>query len=67
MSKILIENKSVFLPWLSTFAAERRRLQLKAPSAPAAIDRYLLPIDRAAANTPAAVAAADRWTDRRTD
>jgi len=42
------------------------RLQHGARSAPAAIDRYLLPAGRSAANPPAAVSAVDRW-DRRTD
>ena len=35
-------------------------------AASAAIDRYLLPTGRSAANPPAAVAAIDRW-NRRTD
>jgi len=35
-------------------------------TAPAAIDQYLLPTGRSAANPPVAVAAVDRW-DRRTD
>jgi len=45
---------------LSAFAAERRRLQHGARSAPADIDRYLLSTGRLAANLPAAVAAVDR-------
>ena len=39
-------------------------------TAPAAVDRYILPTGRSAANPPAAVAAVDRWdrqTDERTD
>ena len=51
---------------LPAFAAERRRLLHGACSAPAAIDRYLLPAGRSAANSPAAMVAVDRW-DRRTD
>ena len=51
---------------LPAFAAERRRLHYCARSAPTAVDRYLLPAGRSAANPPAAVAAVDRW-DRRTD
>jgi len=41
-------------------------LLLSARSAPAAIDRYLLPAERSAANPPAAVAVVDRW-DRQTE
>ena len=55
---------------LSAFAAERRRLQHGARSAPAAIDLYLLLAGRSAANPPAAFATVDQWvrrTDRRTD
>jgi len=52
---------------LPAFGAERRRLLHGACCrAPAAIDRYLLPDWRSAANPSAAVAAADRC-DRRTD
>ena len=52
---------------LPAFAAERRRLQHGARSAPAAIDWYLLPARGSAANpASAAVAAVGRW-DRRTD
>ena len=47
---------------LPAFAAERQRA---CSTAPAAIDRYLLTAERAAANPPAAVADDDRW-DRRT-
>jgi len=55
---------------LSEFAAERRRLQHGPRSAPAAVDRYLLPARHAAGNSSAAVAAVsqrDIQTDRRTD
>jgi len=55
---------------LPAFAAERRRLRHGALSAPAAIDRYLLPAGRSAANPPPAAAAAerrDRQADGRTD
>jgi len=59
---------------IPSFAAERRRLQQGARSATAAIDRYLLPVGRSAANPLAATAALDRWdkrtggrTDGRTD
>ena len=53
---------------LPAFAAERRRPQLGARSAPAAaaIDRYILLTWRSAASPPAAVAAVNRW-DRHTD
>jgi len=51
---------------LPAFAAERWPLQHGARSASAAIDRYLLPARRSAANPPAAVAAVDRW-DRERD
>ena len=50
---------------LPAFAAERRRLLQGARSAPAAIDRYLLPARRSAANLLHAAAAVDRW-DRQT-
>jgi len=57
---------------LPAFAAERRAaasLLLSAPAAgtPIAVDRYLLPAGRSAANAPAAAAAVDRWTDGQTD
>jgi len=46
---------------LPAFAAERRLLQRGARStAPAALDRHLLPTGRSVANPPAAVAAVDR-------
>jgi len=49
---------------LPPFAAERRA----ACSAIAAVDRYLLPATRSAANLPHAAAAVDRYeTDRRPD
>jgi len=48
------------------FAAERRRLQHGVRSAPAAIDRYLLPAGCSTANPPTAVAAVD-GTERQTD
>jgi len=51
---------------LPAFAAERRRLPYGARSASAAVDRYLLPAGRSAANQPAATVAIDRW-DRQTD
>jgi len=53
---------------LAAFAAKRRRLLhgASASSAPASIDRYLLPAGRSEENPPAAVAAVDRW-DRQTD
>jgi len=60
---------------LSAFVAERRAaapLLLNAPamargaSAAAAVDQYLLPAGRSAANPPATAAAVDRW-DRQTD
>ena len=51
---------------LPAFTAERRRLQNGAHSAPPAIDRYILPAGRSAANPTTAVAAVDRW-DRHTD
>ena len=53
---------------LPAFAAERRRLLCGDRSAPAAIDQYLLPAVRLAANPPHAVTAVNRWgrhTDRR--
>ena len=51
---------------LPAFAAWDRRLLHGARSAPEAIDRYLLPGGRSAANPPAAVAAVDR-SDRQTN
>jgi len=50
---------------LPAFAAECRRPQHSARSKPTAIDRYLLPAGRSAANPPAAVDQQDRETDRR--
>jgi len=54
---------------LPAFPAERRRLLHSARSAPAAIDQYILPARRSAANPPHAAAAVDRpeQTDGRTD
>jgi len=49
---------------IPSFAAERRRLQQGARSATAAIDRYLLPVGRSAANLLAATAALYRWDKR---
>jgi len=46
---------------LPSIAAERRRLLHGARSAPAAVDRYLLPAARSAANPLHAAAAVDRW------
>ena len=51
---------------LSAFPAERRRLLHSARSAPAAIDQYILPARRSAANPPHAAAAVDR-RNRQTD
>jgi len=51
---------------LPTFDAERLHLQHGTSGPPAAIDRYLLPDWRSAANPPAAVATVDRWDTRRT-
>ena len=50
---------------LFAFAAERRRLLHGARSAPAAVDRYIVPTGCSVANPPGAVV--DRWTDRQTD
>jgi len=54
---------------LPAFAAERRRQQHGARSAPATIDRYLQPAARSAANPPHAAAAIDRMgqIDTQTD
>ena len=55
---------------LLAFAAERLRAAVRRCClAPVAVDRYLLPAGRPAANPPHAAAAVDRWdrqTDRRT-
>ena len=50
---------------LLAFAADRRAAVRRAV-APAAVDRYLLPVGHPAANPPHAAATVDRW-DRRTD
>ena len=51
---------------LLAFAAKRRCLLHGARSVPAAIDRYLLPAGRLAANPSHAAVAVSRW-DRHTD
>jgi len=52
---------------LLAFVAERRRLQHGAHSAPAAIDRYLLPARRSAANPRPPLLLSIDGTDKRTD